>query len=60
MKNKKICCILIPSLQGNGAERFSLNLYEALTYYEDFECHIIYIKNVIELEVNDNVRLGYI
>lgn len=60
MKNRKICCLLIPSLQGNGAENIVLNLYRALTEHENFECHIIYVKDIVELEVEDNIKLHYI
>ncbi len=57
MKNKKIAVLIIPNLQGNGAEKFVLNMYQALETYQGYECHIICFGNIIEHDIDQNIRL---
>lgn len=59
-ENIKKVVLIIPTLQGNGAERFTLNLYEALEKYENFECHIICFEKKNDFLINKHIRLHII
>ncbi|MEG3222126.1 glycosyltransferase [Vibrio gigantis] len=54
-KNKAV--FIIPTLQGNGAERFVLNIYNGLTELKNYECHIICFEDRIEYQVPDELNL---
>ncbi|MEG3694215.1 glycosyltransferase [Vibrio coralliirubri] len=54
-KNKAV--FIIPTLQGNGAERFVLNIYNGLTELKNYECHIVCFEDRIEYQVPDELNL---
>ena len=54
-KNKAV--FIIPTLQGNGAERFVLNIYNGLTELKKYECHIICFEDRVEYQVPDELNL---
>lgn len=58
MKDNKTIAIVIPSLQGNGAERVMLNLATSLQQ-NGHNVHIIIFKEVIELKYDKNINIHF-
>ena len=58
-KLKKVVFI-IKNLQGNGAEKYVTTLSKALHAYYQAECHIICLENIIEHEIDNNIKLHII
>ena len=58
LNNKKTIVIVIPTLQGNGAERVMLYLATDLQR-KGHDIHIIIFKNIIELEYDGNISIHF-
>ncbi|KAB2823519.1 glycosyltransferase [Aliivibrio finisterrensis] len=56
MKNNK-AIFIIPNLQGNGAERFVLSIYNGLSKLKGVECHIICFEECIEYNLPEDINL---
>ncbi len=56
--NKKTIVIVIPTLQGNGAERVMLYLATDLQQ-KGHDVHIVIFKNIIELEYDGNINIHF-
>lgn len=53
---KKIV-IVLSDLQGGGAEKVALNLYQGFMAFPDVECHIICLEPIIDYNLPDGIRL---
>jgi|GEM_PF-665268 len=51
---------VIPTLQGNGAERVVLNLYRGFWKYKKAECHIICFRKRIDWSLEKNINLHFL
>lgn len=49
--------IVLSSLQGGGAEKVALNLYQGFKAFPDVECHIICLEPVIDYDLPADIRL---
>ena len=53
---KKIV-IVLSSLQGGGAEKVALTLYQGFVSCADVECHVVCLENVIDHRLPENIHL---
>ena len=53
---KKIV-IILSSLQGGGAEKVALTLYQGFVSCHDVECHVVCLENVIDHRLPENIHL---
>lgn len=56
MRNKK-AVFIIPNLQGNGAEKFVLSIYNGLNKLKGVECHIVCFEDRIEHNLPPDINL---
>lgn len=55
---KKKAVLVVSALRGGGAEKFVLNLYQALEKHQNYECHIIAIEKSVEYNI-DGFRVHF-